>query len=465
MKENRLQAGSYIRDSFKLMRTLVVTLCTLGSLASLQAETMKIDLATALRLADEQNATLAIQVEKSKQAAIEVQQAWLQWVPTARFGISYAHQDGLLQETNGNLIDVERNGRFEGFGAGGIGAGLAQKPGISTEVDLAKSVFEPLAARQRKIAVDANAEASRLNVMLDVSVAYYELAKANRGLSLAGEAARNAGDLAKVTNDFAESGEALVADAERVAVESLIQQQKLESAKSRLAGASAQLASLLQLEGDIQLQPEEGMIAPLSLTGRDLSLDELIAQAQESRPELRSFIALRKAAEANSRQNSIGVLLPKVGASYSETDFGGGIGSNNNFESDRDETTVAVYWELDRLGIGSMNKSRIQKSKVREAVALERQAQTDIVARVTRAYSQWNSAERQLDLAKDAVTRARHAYELSRDRIYENQGLPLEALQAMKSLAETEAMYLEAAAAYNIAQLDLIASTGQALEL
>ena len=125
---------------------------------------------------------------------------------------------------------------------------------------------------------------------------------------------------------------------------------------------------------------------------------------------------------------------------------------------------MGLYWELDKLGLGSLNKNRIQKSKLREAAALERQAETDIVARVTQAYSQWKSAERQLDLAKDAVTRSRHAYELSRDRIYENQGLPLEALQAMKLLAETEAMYLEAAASYNIAQLALNASAGQGFE-
>jgi outer membrane protein TolC len=448
-----------------LQSILIAGACSLGFIASIQADTMKIDLASALKLADEKNTTLAIQVEKSKQATLAVQQAWLQWVPTVRFGISSAHQDGLLQETDGNLINAERNGRFDGFGLGGLGSGLAQKPGFSTEVDLAKSVFEPLAAKQRKIAVDANAEASRLNVLLDVSVAYYELAKASRGLVLAKKATRNAKDLAEVTSNFAESGEALVADSERVAVESLIQQQKLESSKSRLIEASSHLASLLQLEGDIQLEPETGMIATLSLAEKNSSLDELIAQAREKRPELRGIAAIRKAAEAENRQNGIGLLLPKVGASYSSTDFGGGLGSNNNLDGNRDETAVAVYWELDQLGLGSMNKSRIQKSKLREAEALERQAQTDIVARVTRAFAQWKSAERQLDLAKNAVTRARNAYQLSRERIYENQGLPLEALQAMKSLAETESMYLEAAANYNIAQLELISSTGQKIAL
>lgn len=440
---------------------LVAGVCSFSSMASLQADTMNIDLAAALKLADERNTTLAIQVEKSKQADIEVQQAWLQWVPTARFGVSYAHQDGLLQETNGNLIDVERNGRFDGFGAGGLGAGLAQRPGFSADVDLAKALFQPLAARQRKIAVDANAEVSRLNVLLDVSVSYYELAKAKRGLTIAEQAARNAADLAKVTRDFADSGEALLADAERAAVESLIQQHALEASKSRLVAASARLVSLLQLEGDIQLQPEAGMIAPLSLEIRGSTLDQLIAQALEKRPEIKGFAALRKAAEVDARQNGIGLLLPKVGASYTTTDFGGGIGSNNNLDGSREETAVGVYWELDKLGFGSLNKNRIQKSKLRVAEALERQVQTDIVARVRQAYFQWKSAERQLDLAKDAVTRSRHAYELSRDRIYENQGLPLEALQAMKSLAETEAMYLEAAASYNIAQLALNASAGR----
>lgn len=450
-----------ILSKISLQSILIAGTCSISFVASLHADTMKIDLATALRLADEKNTTLAIQVEKSKQATIAVQQAWLQWVPTARFGISSSHQDGLLQETRGDLVDAERNGRYEGFGLGGLGAGLAQKPGFSADVDLAKSIFEPLAARQRKIAVDASAEASRLDVMLEVSVAYYDLVKASRGLTLAKEAAQNANELAKVTRDFAESGEALVTDSEQAAVESLIQQQKAEVIKNHLTAASAHLASLLQLEGDIQLLPEKGMIATLSLANKDNTLDQLVAQAQEKRPELKGIAALLKAAEVDNRQNSVGLLLPKVGASYSTTDFGGGLGSNNNFEGNRDETTIAIYWELENFGLGSLNKNRIQQSKLREAKALERQAQTDIVARVTRAFAQWKSAERQLELAKDAVTRARNAYKLSRYRIFENQGLPLEALQAMKMLAATESMYLEAAASYNVAQLELVASTGQ----
>ncbi len=55
----------------------------LGLVSSLTAEIRVINLADALRLADERNAQLALSLERARQAAIESQQSWLQWLPTS----------------------------------------------------------------------------------------------------------------------------------------------------------------------------------------------------------------------------------------------------------------------------------------------------------------------------------------------------------------------------------------------
>lgn len=431
---------------------------------SLRAETRVIDLADSLRLADERNAELAIAVERSKQAAIESQQSWLQWLPTLRYGTSFAHQDGLLQETDGNLLDAERNGRFDGFGSGGIGAGLTSRPGLALEIDTAEAVFGISLQKQKRIAAEARTESERLQIMLRVSEAYYDLAKAERNLQLSQRAVANAEELSKITRDYADAGEGLIADAERAGVEALLQQQNLENARFAQAEAAAKLNALLQLGADVELKTDGNTIAPLNLPGLSSDLEQLLATARSQRPEIRSTIADRKAVEAANRETSLSPLFPNVGASYSDTDFGGGVGSNNNLESSREETTFAIYWELDQLGLGSLNKSRIQKSKLRQAEAMERHAEAQIEASVIQAYTRWKATEKQLDLARAMVDSARKSYELSRERVFENQGLPLEAMQAMQALAQAETNYVVVVARYNLSQIALKAAIGEAAQ-
>ena len=65
-----------------------------------------------------------------------------------------------------------------------------------------------------------------------------------------------------------------------------------------------------------------------------------------------------------------------------------------------------------------------------------------------------------MTFAGPAVVSARSAYELHRDRIYDQQGLPLEALQAMQALATAELARIDAEAAYSLAQLRLHTAIG-----
>ena len=53
------------------------------------AEPLTIDLPTALRLADEQNTELAIQLQEVAMAELDREAAWYQWVPTLPVGASY----------------------------------------------------------------------------------------------------------------------------------------------------------------------------------------------------------------------------------------------------------------------------------------------------------------------------------------------------------------------------------------
>ncbi len=57
-------------------------------------------------------------------------------LPTVAVGASYNRHEGQIQETNGNVLNVNRSSRYAGLGSGAVGAGTIQVPGVSLIVDL-----------------------------------------------------------------------------------------------------------------------------------------------------------------------------------------------------------------------------------------------------------------------------------------------------------------------------------------
>jgi outer membrane protein TolC len=256
----------------------------------------------------------------------------------------------------------------------------------------------------------------------------------------------------------------LQADAERAEVESLIQQQKVEVAAERVELASHKLARLLRLDLNIDLAPAVNMITPLPLMSTEAGVDELVIQALEVRPEIGQHRAEAAAEQARLKQEKYGIFFPKLEVGYSYGNFGGGTGTGSDYDDGRSDLYGMLYWEFDSLGLRNRNRMKLHEAEMIKAKTLQEQAVADIAAEVRMAHTEFESAIRQLDLAKRAVDSARKSYDLNSERIFENQGLPLEALQSIKALLDAESFYLAIATKYNMAQLRLLSATGKTLE-
>jgi len=423
-------------------------------------ETLAIDLATALRLADERNLDVAIYLERVVEADAKLSQARALAIPTLRVGGSYNRHHGNLQETSGNVVDADRAARYRGLGAGAVGAGDLQAPGVAFGVDLADAIFQPLVARQNLAAVRAAGIANRHEVLLDVATAYLRLLEARSERSIVLAAAERARDLATLTANYAESGEGLLADAEMAAVQPILWEQRELALGERTATAEAELARLLHLDVDVRLDPLEADVPSLELVATNEDVAALAARALESRPEAEQLDALVAAAESDARAQRYGWFIPNVAFGYSSGQFGGGPGSTIAATGHRDDLGLQFYWQLDALGIGNRARTTEREARFRE-VALERDKLRDsIVAEVRSGYATVQSLRAQLGLADRAVERASEAYELHRERIFDQQGLPLEAMQAMQTLATAELTRLGLRVSYSVAQLRLHTALG-----
>ena len=194
-------------------------------------DVLEIDLPTAVRLADERNVDVAIYLARVEAADARLTQARLAAVPSVRVGVTEDRHDGPIQETSGNVIDVERISRFTGVTAG-VG------------IDVADAIFLPLVARQNRAAVVAGSIANRQQVLMQVAAAYIRLVQARTEVGVIDRAHERAADLAALTANYAESGEGLPSDAEMAAVQPLIWEQRRAAAEERVAALNAELAAI-----------------------------------------------------------------------------------------------------------------------------------------------------------------------------------------------------------------------------
>jgi outer membrane protein TolC len=421
---------------------------------------MPIDLAAALRLADEQNLDIALYYEDVEQASMDLSSARYLALPTIRAGGSYNRHSGPLQETSGQVIDVNRDSRYLGLGSGAVGAGNPQLAGIALEVDIADAVFEPLVAKQQLSAARAASVVNRHNVLLQVASAYYRLVQKHAELSIANQSLRRAEDLARLTGDFAEIGQGLVADAELASLQQKINEQRVAMASEMANSAAVELAWLLHLSNDVHLVPADESMPVLSLFEGDETVDELITAAISNRPDVGQQNALIEAAEEEVNAAKYGPLIPRVSASYSVGNFGGSSGSGIDDVASREDFLLMLYWQLDNLGLSDRNEYKRNRSSLKQAEIQKDKVLDQINSEIRNIFMRVKTNRQLLSLSEAAVMHARGAYELNRQRIYDNAGLPLEALAAMQALAEAERTHIEAIVNLNISQIQLHTALG-----
>ncbi len=413
-----------------------------------------IDLETALRLAAGRNLDLAIAIEKSNRAAARSDRAVLSLIPDLAVGASFARQNGLLQETLGNPVDTKRVSNSAGLGTS---SGV---PGVSLDLPLGRAIFAPLATRQNRKAAIAAAQAEQHQVFADAAAAYYELVRARSSLQLARELEGAAGNLADSTKAFAAAGEGLDADAERAMATQFLRKGNTASAEANLLRRSAALARILHLPPSLTLVPTDRSIAAIDLVDPDEPVARMVATALRFRPETSQMQAEVAAAGNRLTEQKIKPFLPNLSAGYSNYNFGAGQGNSTSQTDNREEVTAMIYWKLEGLGFGNAAAAREKQAELKLTRLQEARTLDDIANEVAAARAEAQAQRSRIPLGAQAAGHAKKAYELTTARLQEAQGLPIEALASVQTLAEAKQAEIDAVLDYNIAQHRLLAALG-----
>jgi len=406
--------------------------CAALALPIFQVSAVEIDLPTALRLAGAQNLDVRIAAEKLAEAKANHDGALLQFFPWVSGGVSFRRHDGLIQDTSGNISEVHK----QSYAPGGTLVG---------ELNLGDAIYKKLAARQFEHAAGHALAAQRNDCVLAAARDYFDLLLAQTTVGVARESVRISTNYEAQLKTAVEAGLAFKGDLLRATVQAGRNEIALSQAVEQQRNAAARLAQTLRLDPAVELSARDSDIVPLPLLQPNISLRTLVAQAMDSRPELKRSQTLTAAAKADQNGATYGPLIPTISAQA----FGGGLGHNLNRVGAQEDYFVGLTWRIGPGGLfdytrrdaatARLNQTRLGTEKLRDSVVLQ----------VVEAFTRLQSLEAQVDLTKRSLAAAEEGLRLSQQRKEFAVGVVLENIIAEQDLTRARADYLRAVAEFN----------------
>ncbi|MDG2220383.1 MAG: TolC family protein [Rubripirellula sp.] len=416
---------------------------------------IELDLVSALAAIGGQHPAVGLARWRVEEAYARWSQAKILWIPTLQAGMSFHRHDGNYQASNADIVDVSRSSLQTGLGVGATGAGTTPRPGLVAQYHLADAIFQPDITQKQAWAAQHSAHGVNQRQLMDASVDYLQWLAAHLDHQILQESRQRTADLAKLTGDFAATGQGLQADADRLNTELAFIDNRLLQADEQIEVRGAQLVQTLSLSHSQPMVPRDPTIAPIEFVAQGTDRAELIATALGSRPELRESRAMVAAACAAHRRQKWAPFVPSVLLGFSTGSFGGGLGNNVDNVDGRYDFDASVAWQARQLGLGEVAARRESASQVQQARFESARVMDQVAREVSEFHSQTQFRAKRIELSKRAIQSAKDSYQRDLSRIREGQGLPIETLQSLQALEQAQRNYLNSVVDYNQAQFQL----------
>lgn len=406
-----------------------------------------IDLPTALQLAGARSLDIQIAREKLTEARANRESSVWQFFPSVTPGVAYRRHDNLIQNVQGDIIDVHK----DSYNVGGV---------IGGQLDLGDAIYKNLASRQLVKAAEFGLESQRQDSVLAAALGYFDLAKAQSAVSVAEEAVRISQDYAGQVQRAVEAGVAFKGDALRAQVQIEKNQLTLRQTQEQQLVAAARLVQTLHLESTVELVAPNGELLPLDLVATNAALASLVAQAFSTRPELAQSRFLVGAARDTKNGAKFGPLIPSLGASVFAGGLGGGRQGAGDTFGQSEDYAVALGWRIGPGGLFDRGRIRAAEARLKIADLSGQKLLDDVTRQVTESFTRWQSLTDQIATARRAVQAADESLRLTQQRKEFAVGAVLENIQSEQELTRARLDYLNAIAEYNKAQFTLKKATG-----
>ena len=398
------------------------------------------------------------------EAAALRQLAAAQILPSLNLGMNYDSHAGALQQSNGNILAVNRSALYVGAGSGAVAAGTVSIPGVVLEGNVAVGVFGYLTSRQAVAQRQFASEAVRNQTFLQTTLAYSELLRGEGRRAVALQVRDEAKRVAELTAAYANAGQGRDADAHRARTELEARETDVKAAEGAILSASARLCYVLNLDPSIRLHPTDASVTPHPIVPDPMPISQLIALGLLQRPELKERRAAIREAFLALEGAKVLPFSPTILIGYSSGGFGGGsnlvrpvfggFGGRSDFD-------VLAYWTLQNLGVGNLalinlGKARLGVRRYQEIAVLDQ-----VRAEVAEAYAKTHARYAQIATSERAVKSGTRGFREDLLRIENTVAPAIETIDSLHLLARARYAYLDSIVDYDRAQFELFVALGQ----
>jgi outer membrane protein TolC len=368
-------------------------------------QTLPINLATAMRLADARPLVIQAAVASEMTASGLVQQARVLWLPDLYLGSDYQRHDGGQERTTGDVAINDRNQFLTG---GGLRAVFA----------LTDAIYAPLAEQQVYRSRNYDVQAAKNDALLSMTDAYFAVQQSRGVLAGDEDSVTKGKELVKRVEALSQ-GLAAPIEVQRAETTLAELEQQAELARQNWRIDSATLTRVLRLNPAAVVVPLEPPHLQVTVVPSGESVDQLIPEGLTSRPELASQQALVRATVDRLKQERMRPLIPSLvlqGAANPGDTLGAGFYEANRTGNDptwtgRSDWDFQVVWQLQNLGAGNAGLVRQRQGEQRQAMVELFRIQDQVAAEVVQAYAQVEASTARIKQAEYGLAAAEESFD------------------------------------------------------
>jgi len=301
--------------------------------------------------------------------------------------------------------------------------------------------------------------ATNMDLVQDVKTAYFNILKAERLLDVAVQSVEMLKAHRDTAQNFFDVGLIPRNDLLRAEVELANGRQSLVRAENGVEMAKSKFNTVLRRNINAPTKVED----ILTYKPFSMPLDDCLKTALESRPEIKS-----SSLKVNQAQSMVRVakseFFPSVNALGHYERYGDTPEVSGTPYKDRESWYVGVtaswnFWEWGRT------KYRVDYSRSRENQSNDalQNVRDQVALDLKNAWLAAHEAEKQIQVAKTAITQAEENFRISKERYKEQVGTSTDVLDAQTLLTRTKSDYFTALGDYNISLARLERAMGTKL--
>ncbi|MEW6584488.1 MAG: TolC family protein [Nitrospirota bacterium] len=379
--------------------------------------------------------------------ATRIGQAKANYYPQINWNASYARispANGSSSSSSSGISGasfVRTGGAFDEYSTG---FGLSQ-----TLYDFGKT---PTQVRIQKFNLDSamsDSENVTDQIIFAVKEAYYGVVQAKYNRLVAEDTVRQAGQHLEQAKGFFDAGTRPKFDVTKAEVD-------LSTAKLNLIRAeNTHRISIVNLNNAMGIPdaPEYALDENLTFEKYEITPEDALSKAYENRPDVRSIVAQRQAAESSidlAKKGYYPVLTGSAGYNWSGEQFPLEHGWNAGAS-----LSIPIF-------SGFLTKYQVEEAKATLNVikANEESLRQTVFLEVQQAYLTLRAAEDAIPTAKLGVEQARENLDIANGRYTAGVGNPIEVTDAEVGLANARTSYIQALYAFKVAQASLEKAMG-----